>query len=241
MVKLVKNCFLERILYGLSGKAVVYYFNLINNGNRWLGMKEMLINIRAKSEKMLTIQQKLLRVFLCSMLGAILGFLAKYTDGSVVGLIGTYLGFWIVVTTILAVWSRSPEAAALHAFVFLVTMLIVYYIYSMVLFGFFPKYYFIAWGSIALLSPIGGYAVWFARGHGWISALCAAFPISLLLIEGYSFFYTLSISRGFNIISALLLVIILPRTNFQRLRILPIVAVIIFLIERLGLIYLLGG
>lgn len=204
-------------------------------------MKEKLSRVRTKSDKVPTLQQKLIRVLFVFMLGAFLGLLAKYTDGSVVGLIGTHLGFWILVTIILVAWSRSPEAAALHAFVFLVAMLIVYYVYSMVLFGFFPKYYFIAWGSIALLSPIGGYAVWFARGNGWIAALCAAFPISLLLVEGYSFFYTLSVPRGFDIFSAVLLFIILPRNGFQRLRILPIVAFIFFLIERLGLLYFLPG
>ncbi|MEH7352953.1 DUF6518 family protein [Neobacillus drentensis] len=204
-------------------------------------MKEKLVYIRAKSEKVPPLQQRLVRVLFVFMLGALLGFLAKYTDGLVVGLIGTYLGFWITVTTIIAVRSRSPKAAALHAFVFLIAMLLVYYIYSMLLFGFFPKYYFIAWGSIALISPIGGYAVWYAKGNGWIAALCAAFPISLLLVEGYSFFYTLSIPRGFDIILAVLLFIILPANYFQRLRMLPIVTGLFFLIEQIGLLYYLPG
>ncbi|WHY77927.1 DUF6518 family protein [Neobacillus sp. WH10] len=204
-------------------------------------MKEKLVYIRAKSEKVPPLQQRLVRVLFVFILGALLGFLAKYTDGLVVGLIGTYLGFWITVTTIIAVRSRSPKAAALHAFVFLIAMLLVYYIYSMVLFGFFPKYYFIAWGSIALISPIGGYAVWYAKGNGWIAALCAAFPISLLLVEGFSFFYTLSIPRGFDIILAILLFIILPANHFQRLRMLPIVTGLFFLIEQIGLLYYLPG
>ncbi|MFJ7728689.1 DUF6518 family protein [Neobacillus sp. NPDC097160] len=186
-------------------------------------------------------QQRLVKVLFVFMLGALLGFLAKYTDGSVVGLIGTYLGFWVVVTTIIAVRSRSPKVAALHAFVFLFAMLIVYYFYSMMLFGFFPMNYFIAWASIALLSPIGGYVVWYAKGNGWRAAFCAALPISLLLVEGYSFFYTLSIPSGFDIVLAVLLFIILPANHFQRLRMLPIVTVLFFLMERFGLLYYLPG
>ncbi|MDO9574360.1 MAG: hypothetical protein Q7I94_05130, partial [Candidatus Contubernalis sp.] len=113
------------------------------------------------------------------------------------------------------------------------------YIYSMILFGVFPKYYFIAWGSIALLAPIGGYIVWYARGNGWIAAFCAAFPISLLLAEGYSFTYTFSIPRGFELFSAILLFMILPKNYLQRIRILPIVVIMFFIIKRFGLVNLL--
>ncbi|MFF2448824.1 DUF6518 family protein [Neobacillus sp. NPDC058068] len=204
-------------------------------------MKEKLVYIRAKSDKVPPLQQRSVRVLFVFLLGALLGFLANFSDGSVIGLIGTYLSFWIVIATIIAVRSRSPKAAALHTFIFLMTMLIVYYIYSMVQFGFFSMDYFITWGSIALLSPIGGYAVWYAKGNGWIAALCAALPISGLLVEGYSFFYTFSIPQGFDIISAAMLFIILPANHFQRLRMLPIVTVLFFLMERLGILYYLQG
>ncbi|ETI69989.1 DUF6518 family protein [Neobacillus vireti] len=200
-------------------------------------MKEKLVYIRAKSDKVPPLQQRLLRVLFVFLLGALLGFLAKFSDGSVKGLIGTYLSFWIVITTIIAFRSRSPKAAALHTFIFLMAMLLVYYFYSMVLFGFFSMDYFITWGGIALLSPIGGYAVWYAKGNGWIAALCAALPISLLLVEGYSFFYSFGIPKGFDIISAVLLFFLLPANHFQRLRMLPIVTMLFFLIERLEVLY----
>ncbi|MFJ5716727.1 DUF6518 family protein [Neobacillus sp. NPDC093127] len=200
-------------------------------------MKEKLVYIRAKSDQVPPLQKRLVRVLFVFMLGALLGFLAKFTDGTVVGQMGTYLGFWIVVTSIIAVRSRSPKAAALHTFIFLLAMLLVYYFYSMVLFGFFPMNHFIAWGGIALLSPVGGYAVWYAKGNGWIAALCAALPISVLLVEGYSFFYTFGIPQGFDIISAVLLFFLLPANHFQRLRMLPIVIVLFFLMERIGVLY----
>jgi hypothetical protein len=212
-------------------------------------MKVKLNHIRIRSHEVFSLQQKIIRVLIVFILGTILGFLAKYVDGSDIGHIGTALGFWILIATIVVSWSRSPKAAALHAFIFFAAMLIVYYIYSMVLFGFFPKYYFIAWGSIALLSPIGGYVVWFSRGIGWLAALCAAFPISLLLVEGYSqVFYALSVPQGFDIFSAVtlglfdifssvLLFIILPKKGLQRLRILLIAAVMFFVIDHIGLSY----
>ncbi|MFZ7946995.1 MULTISPECIES: DUF6518 family protein [Bacillaceae] len=200
-------------------------------------MKEKLVYIRAKSDQVPPLQTRLVRVLGVFMLGAIAGFLAKFTDGSKIGLIGTHLGFWVVITTIIAVRSRSPKAAGLHAFVFLIAMLIVYYSYSMALFGFFPKNYFIAWGSIALLSPIGGYVVWYAKGNGWRAAFYGALPISVLIAEGYSFFYTFSIPSGFDLFAAVLLFINLPANHFQRLRMLPFLMVLFFLNERFDILY----
>jgi hypothetical protein len=199
------------------------------------------MNTRSNEVSNPTLKQKILKVVFVGLLGALMGFLAKFFDGSGLGLIGSGLGIWILMTTLLIVWSHSPRLAALHSFVFLTSMLIFYYIYSMILFGFFPKSQFIFWGSIALLSPFGGYMVWHSRRIGWLAGLCAALPISLLIGEGYSFYYAFSVTKGFAILSAILLLIILPQNQGQRLRVLLLAAFILFVLERLGLLYLLSG
>lgn len=209
-------------------------------------MRNNLNQIRAVSDIFITMQQNLLYLLGLVILGAFLGFFAKYLDGSNIGLIGTGIGFWILVTTIIAAWSRTPKLAALHVFIFLAAMLFSYYVYSMVLFGFFPKHYFIVWGSLALLSPISGYLMWFSRGNGWIAAICAAIPISLLIVRGDFFFdaltiplYDLILPTGFDLFSAVLLLIILPKKNSQRLITLPIIVVLYYLIEQIDFFFFL--
>lgn len=215
--------------------------------------------IRPKSYIILTLQQKLLRALFVFVLGSIIGFLAKYADSvsiivgsgtilkiftycvSFIGDISTSLGIWILIATILAAWSRSPEAAAVHVFLFFAGMLILYYAYSTMLFGFFPKYYFYAWGVFTLILPIGAYILWYARGNGWVAAFCSAPPIALLLKVGGVFNYTLSIIQGFELFSAVLLFVILPMHNLQRLRVLPFVAVMFLIIWRMNLISVLFG
>lgn len=205
-------------------------------------MREKLDSVRVKSDIDITVKQKIFRLSAIFLLGAVLGFLAKYLDSvPVLGEIGTYLGFWVLVATLIAAWSRSPMAAALHVFAFFVAMLIAYYLYSMRLFGFFPKYYFIAWGGIALISPICAYIAWYTRGVGWIAAFCASLPIALLLLEGYSFFYTLSIPNGFDVFAAVLLFMILTDEGKQRLRILLCTAIVFLVFWRLDIISLLFG
>ncbi|WP_371321718.1 DUF6518 family protein [Robertmurraya korlensis] len=71
--------------------------------------------------------------------------------------ITTSIGVWVVLATLISVWSKNPEYAALKVLAFFVGMLLAYYIYSHVLFGFFPIYYFIRWGVIALVSPFCAY------------------------------------------------------------------------------------
>ncbi|MCM3706322.1 MULTISPECIES: DUF6518 family protein [Cytobacillus] len=148
--------------------------------------------VRAKNIEQLAFKRKMGMVLVIFLTGALLGLLAKYTDGTVLGLIGSGLGFWIAAASLLAAWSRTPKDAGLHVLAFFSAMLSAYYLYSMILFGFFPKSQFIFWGGIALLSPICGYAIWFARGEGWRAAFCAAMPISLLIGESFSFIYILT-------------------------------------------------
>ncbi|MBO3444361.1 hypothetical protein [Clostridium sp. CCUG 7971] len=106
-------------------------------------LKEGLNEIRQKERSDLSINQKFIKALLVFIFGAVMGVLAKYTDGTLIGLIGTYLGIWIFIATLISVHSKTPEEAALHVFAFFVAMLLAYYIYSMKLFGFFPSYYFL--------------------------------------------------------------------------------------------------
>lgn len=77
-------------------------------------MRHLLRQIRPESQAHTTVQQKVAWVVGVILLGASLGLFAKlFGTTPVIGLIGTYLGFWIFAATVIAAWSRSPIAAAL--------------------------------------------------------------------------------------------------------------------------------
>lgn len=208
-----------------------------------MSIQGRLKGIRSEAGPSLSRRQSLLRAFMALALGAAMGLLAKWADGvPVLGGIATELGVWVLAATVLAAWSRSPRAAALHVGAFFAAMLAAYYAYSMVLFGFFPRHYFLAWGGLALLSPIAAYVVWYARGNGWVAALCASAPVALLLTEGYVVLYRPSISRGFALLAAPLLFAALPRNRSQWLRMAPLVALLFLLITQLHITpWLFGG
>lgn len=218
-----------------------------------MSIKETLNKIREERSNPLTIKQIILKVLLIFALGMFLGFIAKYSDtipsnslmGSIwhtVSNITTRLGIWVLLATIIAAWSNNPRIGAIKVFAFFSGMLLVYYIYSMRLFGFFPTYYFIRWSGIALASPIAAYIVWFSRGNGWIAALCASMPIGLLVSQGYPFFYMVTMTLGFDIFSAIILFLILPMNKKQWLRIFMLTLLIVFILRNSRILsYIFGG
>ncbi|MDR2888302.1 MAG: hypothetical protein LBV33_00475 [Lachnospiraceae bacterium] len=180
------------------------------------------------------------REFICSiyalLLGLIVGVVAKATDSiSIIGEIGTLLGVWIFIATLIAAFSKSPFLAALNTLLFFLAVLAAYYSYTQLVFGFFPRSYFFGWFIIALLSPAGGSVVWFSRGKGWFAMTSAALPIALLLAEGYPAYYTYQIAHVFDLCCAAVLLIVLPKIWKQRMVVLMLSIVLTVIISRLNI------
>lgn len=200
----------------------------------------------------LTAKQITIHLITYFIFGVLLGIIAKFSDtvssNGVIGMffsfisdITTNLGIWVALATLIAVSSRSPIYASLKVLIFFLGMLLAYYFYSQALFGFFPTYYFLRWGMIALASPLAGYIVWFSRGEGWWSAFCAGLPIGFLFAQGYPFFYHFSI-LGFDLFLAILLLVILTRSKVQYLRVVPMTIMIFLIIRNSDILsYIFGG
>lgn len=199
--------------------------------------------------------KKVIRIVLFFILGILSGLVAKYADTvssdgiignliNIISQISSRIGVWAFIATIIAAWSGNPEEGAIRVLLFFAGMLLSYYIYSMKLFNFFPAYYFIRWGLIALSTPLAAYAVWFSRKNGWFAAFCAGVPVGLLLSEGYTFIYTFSPVQGFELIAAVILFCILPekKSLYQYLKILIFALLSSILLVRINLFsYIIGG
>lgn len=127
--------------------------------------------------------------------GFILGFVAKILDSPMIpneifilSFIGSNWGIWIFISTLIAVYSYTPKLAATRVFIFLISMLFSYYIYTILVLGLFPLKYIIFWCIIALLSTIPAYILWFSRADNLISSILIALPISAIAFEGYKIY-----------------------------------------------------
>lgn len=203
--------------------------------------------------------------------GILMGILAKLFDSAlftsniwveILGRVCSHLSLWILIATLLAVYSYTPRLASIRVFVFFTAMLLSYYIYTVLLLNFFPKNQIIFWSIIALTSPIFAFAMWFSHGTRLISVFLTASPISIILLEGY-YRYTstmeyygnfykkyqnyenASISNteyfcliGTEIIYScfiLAIILLVPKNKKQIFILLPLVAILSFILEKLNI------
>ena len=139
------------------------------------------------------------------LLGFFLGVLQKWIDGtggSNLPLIlqqldiGNYFGrlaIWILLGTIISVYSESPLRAAINTFIFFISMLAGYYLYCNYILGFFPRTYMMMWIVIAFASIFMAYICWYAKGEGFIAIFISSMIIGVLLAQAFN----LNITQGF--------------------------------------------
>lgn len=197
-------------------------------------------------------------VLFSSILGLILGFVGKILDSSIIpneisilGYIGSNWGMWIFISTLIAVYSYTPKLAAARVFIFLISLLLSYYIYTILVLELFPLKYIIFWSILALLSTIPAYIMWFSHANHIISSIIIALPISVIAFEGFKIYLStvnyyekfmqyenVLISKGnyyymlgTEILYALMIIIILllvPKRKMQYLYIIPFSVVVFF-------------
>ena len=132
------------------------------------------------------------------LLGFLLGILQKWIDGtggSNLPLIlqqldiRNYFGrlaIWILLGTIISVYSESPLRAAINTFSFFISMLAGYYLYCNYVLGFLPRTYMIMWIVIAFASFFMAYICWYAKGNGTIAIIISSVIIGILLAQAFN-------------------------------------------------------
>jgi len=201
-----------------------------------MNIKQRINDIRQLPEKV-NFKHELFYTLSVMILGLLFGLIAKSTDSiSVIGEIGTNLGVWIFIGTLIAAYSHTPLLAALNLPVFLLSMLTSYYIYGLFVLGFFPRAYFLGWLVVSLLSPIGSFVIWFSRGKSWPAIISTALPAAVLIAEGYPAYYTFQIPLILDLTFAIILIALLPKTRKQKLFTLIISCIFAFIISKLYLL-----
>lgn len=137
--------------------------------------------------------------------GFLLGVLQKWVDDTGASAlpmilqqldIGNYFGrlaIWILLGTIISMYSESPLRAAINTFFFFISMLAGYYIYCNYALGFLPRTYMMIWIVIAFASIFMAYICWYAKGEGFIAIFISSMIIGVLLAQAFN----LNITQGF--------------------------------------------
>jgi len=194
------------------------------------------------------VKKNILFFIICLVIGIALGIVSKYLDTftgvdgdwfmnipSYLGDLFTRLGIWILISTIIAAYSKTQISAALNTFIFFIGMLISYYIYSAYLFGIFPIRDFIYWGILALISPFMAVIVWNGKNNIRLSWILPALPIAFLLSLslGIGLFY-IRLNYIEELIMSVILFLVFYKSPKQMVVIILVSLVLSFVIKQIS-------
>lgn len=132
------------------------------------------------------------------LFGFALGVLQKWIDGSPGNTfplliqqldIGNYFGrlaIWILLATVISIYSSSPLRASVNTFFFFVSMLAGYYLYCNYILGFLPRAYMMIWVVMSFASIFLAYLCWYARGEGILAIVISSAIIGVLFAQAFS-------------------------------------------------------
>ena len=158
-----------------------------------------------KPRKNIPLNRQLVITLGIILFGFVLGVLQKWIDGTGSSTlpvilqhldIGNYFGrlaIWILLGTIISMYSESPMRAAINTFIFFISLLAGYYLYCNYILGFLPRTYMMMWIVIAFASIFMAYICWYAKGEGFIAIFISSMIIGVLLAQAFN----LNITQGF--------------------------------------------
>jgi len=158
------------------------------------------------------------------LLGFTLGVLQKWIDGSPSNIfpllirqldIRNYFGrlaIWILLATIISVYSKSPLRASINTSAFFISMLAGYYLYCNYVLGFLPRTYMMIWIVISFVSFFMAYICWYAKGKGIIAIIISSTIVGVLFAQAFSLTQGFYVYHFMEIITWVIGTIILYRT-----------------------------
>ena len=125
---------------------------------------------------------KLLNPLSLFFVGLFLGALSRLFDMYYpnLGEIFSQMSVWILLGTLIAIYSPTKKAAMWNIFPFCIGMLLTYYATAMLTKGVYGWSFIIGWTVFAFLSPVMAYFAWMVKQRGLFSKVIGA---SIVLIS----------------------------------------------------------
>lgn len=102
------------------------------------------------------------------ILGLFLGIISRLLDiyTTNLGNMFSELAIWILLGTLISIYSKSKKEAMLKVLLFCLGMLITYYVTAFITSGVYNKTFITGWILFAFLSPIFAYFTWMTKEQG---------------------------------------------------------------------------
>lgn len=133
---------------------------------------------------------KLLNPISMFVFGLFIGTAARLFDiyCQMLGEIFSQLSVWILLGTLIAVYSPTKKAAMLNIFPFCIGMLLTYYATAVLTRGVYGKSFIIGWTLFAFLSPVMAYFAWMVKQRGVFPKIIGAGIVLVAVLSGIVLF-----------------------------------------------------
>ena len=105
--------------------------------------------------------------------GALAGVLSKLLDiyTTNLGNLFSAIAVWVLLGTVISVYSATPRRAALHVFLFCIGMLAAYYLTAEWTGSVYSRLFIHGWIAFSFLSPVFAVLTWYAKGRGAVALM----------------------------------------------------------------------
>ena len=126
------------------------------------------------------------------LLGAVLGVASKVLDIHTqnLGNIFSQMSIWILLGTLIAIFSKTKGKAALNVFVFCIGMLITYYITAELTNSAYGMTFIYGWAAFSVCSPVFAALTWMTKEKGVLGKiisfgiLVVTLTVSMVVFDG---------------------------------------------------------
>ena len=114
------------------------------------------------------VRKRILNPFAMLIFGLLIGFISRLLDifTTNLGEIFSQMAIWILLGTLISIYSRTPKKAIQNVLTFCLGMLFSYYLVAILSHGVYAIDYIIGWTVFALCSPIMAFFAWYAKCSG---------------------------------------------------------------------------
>lgn len=113
-------------------------------------------------------RKKILNPFAMLCFGLLIGFISRLLDiyTTNLGEIFSQMAIWILLGTLISIYSKTAKEAMLNVLTFCLGMLFTYYLAAALSHGVYSTDYIIGWTVFALCSPVMACFAWFTKESG---------------------------------------------------------------------------
>lgn len=139
--------------------------------------------------------QRLLNPISMFLSGLVLGTAARLLDiyTQNLGEIFSQMSIWILIGTLIAIYSPTKRSAMCNIFPFCIGMLLTYYATAMLTQGVYGWTFIIGWTIFAFLSPVMAYFAWMVKQRGLFSKVIGAGIVLISILSSVLLFDRLRI------------------------------------------------